>query len=316
MFPNVQNTNVNRSGQTYNNTDANPQQLLFMTHTTTLPSFQRRTLESARQIRDNLNTVIREIQPLVDTARTVNGSISITNLLNRPSPSEPSGSRSAVNASAPPESFVINFDNNSHETSDSLHSHAALLLNDVNASNENSNSNNNTDDEHNGERAQPLAEAQQLFAVILKYVPFMLILLAKGLYDHHEGIFNIIVLFAVFVHADGAVRKEATKRARRSISKLCLALLYIACCMIFIFYLFQDEKLYLNLIFIRTYNKTLTVWDLLWFVTITDFILKLITVAVKIFITMMPASVIVFQKRVSLIVFVLFDFLITLPVLG
>lgn len=279
----------------HNPNGVDQQHLLLMTHASSLPSFQRRTLEGARQIRDNLNTVIREIQPLVETARTVNGSISISNLLNRPAHVEPSSPRVAN----PPtnDSFVINFDNQAHEHAENLHSHAALLLND--SLNENANNNNHSDDEGNGERAQPLAEAQQFLAVVLKYVPFLLILLAKGLYDHHEGIFNMIVLFAVFANADHVVKKEATKRARRSFSKLGLALLYIFCCNAFILYLFQDEKLYLNLIFIRTYNKVLTVWDLLWFVTITDFILKLITVAIKICITVLPERVIPFQKRVS-----------------
>lgn len=292
MSHNGQSTSSNSYGQTSNNNGGNQQHLLLMTHTTSLPSFQRRTLEGARQIRDNFNTVIREIQPLVETARTVNGSISISSLLNRPTQQETSGSRSPPSPAN--ESFVINFDNHS----DNLHNHAALLLNDVNASSENSN-NNNSEDEGNGDRAQPLAEAQLALAVILKYVPFVLILLAKGIYDHHEGIFNIILLFAVFANADHAVKREATKRGRRSFSTLGLALLYIACCIAFILYLFQDEKLYLNLIFIRTYSKVLTVWDLLWFVTITDFILKLITVATKICITLLPGSVIAFQKRVS-----------------
>lgn len=291
MSHNGQSTSDSPFAHTSNNSGANQQHVLLMTQTATLPSFQRRTLEGARQIRDNFNTVIREIQPLVETARTVNGSISISNLLNRPVHTETAVSRST--SSPVNESFVINFDNHT----DNL-SHAALLLNDVGSSAENSN-NNNSDDEGNAERGQPLAEAQQFLAVILKYVPFVLILLAKGLYDHHEGIFNIIVLFAVFANADHTVKKEATKRGRRSFSKLGLALLYIACCIAFILYLFQDEKLYLNLIFIRTYNKVLTVWDLLWFVTITDFILKLITAAVKICITLLPGSVIAFQKRVS-----------------
>lgn len=286
-----------------------------MTHTSTLPpfsgtsSFQRRTMEGARQFRDNFNTVIREFQPLVETARTVNaGSISISSLLNRPAQSEPSISRPAA-AEANNTSFVINFDEvfssnhaqpeNVQANTDNLHNHAALLLNDVtNSSNETAN-NNNADEGNNLERMQNVLEAQQFLAVILKYVPFIFILFAKGLYDHHEGIFNIIVLFATFIHSNSVVKKEASKRGRRSFSKLGLALLYIVACIGFIQYLFQEEKLYLNLIFIRTYNKVLTVWDLLWFVTITDFILKLLTVALKICITMLPAAVVAFQKRVS-----------------
>lgn len=277
MFHNGEGASGSHLGQNQNNNSVTTQDLL----------------EGGTHIRDDFQNIIRDLQPIFDAARRANRSMSITNLLSRPAQMETGPSVVAA------DSFVINLDNHVHDHStDTLHNHAALLLNDVNVTNPVSTNNSNSEDEHNGERNQPLAEAQQIFAVILKYVPFVLILFAKGLYDHHEGIFNIIVLFAAFAHADSAVKKEATKRRRRSLSKLYLALLYIVCCIIFILYLFQDEKLYLNLIFIRTYNKTLTVWDLLWFVTITDFLLKLITVAVKIFITTMPGSIIPFQKRV------------------
>lgn len=296
----------NESGATGNSNQLGPnpnaQHMLFMSQTTTTtPSFQRRTLDGARQIRDNLNTVIREIQPLVDTARTVNGSISITNLLNRPPPQQQqhhdASTSTAAAAAASSDSFVINFENRLQEQAEEFEHQAQIFFN--NFGGENGNNNNNADDGQNEHTHQPIAEAQQVLALVVKYLPFMLILFAKGLYDHREGIFNIIVLFAVFAHADNVVKKEATKRERRSFSKMGLALFYIVCCMAFIFYLFQDERLYLNLIFVRTYSKTLTVWDLLWFVTITDFILKLVTVAVKIFVTFMPNKLIAFQKRVN-----------------
>lgn len=78
--------NGNDNEQINNNNDTQTR-ILLITHTGTIPSFQRRTADSARQLRDNFNNVIREIQPLVDTARTVNAgvqnAISITSFLNR-----------------------------------------------------------------------------------------------------------------------------------------------------------------------------------------------------------------------------------------
>ncbi|GJQ72712.1 hypothetical protein Trydic_g1369 [Trypoxylus dichotomus] len=50
-------------------------------------------------------------------------------------------------------------------------------------------------------------------------------------------------------------------------------------------------------------NKPLTVWDLLWTVGITDFILKLITVMLKILLTLLPDKIIAFQKRGKIYLF-------------
>lgn len=283
--------------------------VVLMTHTETLPgsseqsSLSRRTLDSAIRIRENFTNVMREIEPLVATARTVNNrGISITNLLNRPSQSEPnvSGPSGSLNH----DSVVINFGNANITPSgtENTHSNAALLLNNV-GDRTDGNANNNNEDLNNQERIQSV-EAQQLLGVILKYVPFALLLIAKGLYDHHEAILNVIVLFATFTYANGIVRNEALKRGRRSLSRLFMALFYVVCCIFYIHYIFEEEQIHLNLVFIRTYSKPLSVWDLLWYVTITDFILKLITVGVKVVITLLPGRIIAFQKRVSLNVYI------------
>lgn len=287
---------------------------LLMTHSVTLPrsssmtssgitnfNLQRRNaVEGARQFRLNLTNVIREIQPLVE--------YDISNFLNRPTHSEPNISNnngSVVINIEEPQPFTASAGTGTYN-----HTHGNSTVtnnnNNENASNSEANNTNTNNNNNNGnndssatERLQTVLEAQHCMIILQKYVPFVLILLAKGLYDHHEGILNLIVLLATFTHANSVVKKEATKRSRRNLSKLFCAFLYIICAIAFIHYIFEDEKLYLNLIFIRTYSKPLTVWDLLWIVGITDFILKLITVMLKILLTLLPDKVIAFQKRVS-----------------
>lgn len=274
-----------------------------------LMTVERRSLEGALHIRDNLNNVINEIQPLVETARSVNAG-SLFSLLNRPVQSEPNISRQVP--SPPNEMAVINMDdvmadnanNDGQETTSSdvnLPARAAFLLNNVNSLlNETESENNNPDDINNTDRANPAADPRRFLNILFTHIPCVLILLVKCLYDHHKEIFNIVVLFVTFVYANSVVKNQTIKRGRRNMSKLRLALLYIIACILFIHYIFEDEKLYLNLVFVRTYDKPLSVWDLLWFVIITDFILKLITVAVKICLTMLPGKIIAFQERVSI----------------
>lgn len=287
---------------------------LLMTHSVTLPrsssmssggivnfNVQRRSaVEGARQFRLNLTNVIREIQPLVE--------YDISNFLNRPIHSEPNIANNngsvVINIEEPNHANNVagenGFYNHSHENNNVNNNNNNVPVNvePNNATNNNNNDNSTGNDNSATERLQTVLEAQHYITVLQKYIPFVLILLAKGLYDHHEGILNLIVLLATFTHANSVVKKEATKRSRRNLSKLFCASLYIICAIVFIHYIFEDEKLYLNLIFIRTYSKPLTVWDLLWIVAITDFILKLVTVMFKILLTLLPDQIVAFQKRV------------------
>ncbi|XP_028132508.1 RING finger and transmembrane domain-containing protein 2 [Diabrotica virgifera virgifera] len=259
-------------------------------------SFQRRTVEGARQLRDSLTSVIREIEPLVETARSVNAGV--TNFLNRP--------QSEVNVSRPPvetnnDSYYINL-----EIEPSRDPEAPPVQDNENFNNTvNNTDNNNTED---SERAQNVVEAQQFIKVLLKYVPFVLILLAKTLYDYHEGIFILVILFITFAHTNSAVKRETVLRQRRSVGVLAMSLLYIAVCLIFIHYVFADDlhdfNVVLNLVLIRSFTHTLTVWNLLWIVTITDFTLKLMTVSIKILLTMLPGVIIDFKKRGKIYLFI------------
>lgn len=260
------------------------------------PSFQR---SARQQIRDSLTNVIREIEPFVETARSVNAgvqnAISITQLLNR-SQSEAAISRPQPVPTAPPlrppppenNSFVINVDAN------------------VQIPEQPPNNNNSTED--TPENDQTMQQTQLFLQDLFKYIPFILILLAKAVYDYHEGIFIVIILFFTFNHSNNVVKKEATKREKRELITLTIELLYIVVCLMFIHYFFEDDlhnfNVVLNLILIRTFTHPLTVWNLLWIVMITDFILKLITVCVKILLTMLPEFILKFKKRGKVYLFI------------
>lgn len=248
-----------------------------------------------------LNDVIREFQHHVE-----NRGILLSNILNRPTSSEALPGNS--NQSQPSDSVVINLENvvpnrPSVSNPDIGHSNyqAAVLLN---AAIPNNNAENNAGDTPANETIHNVREIQQSLELLQKYLPFLLILIAKGLYDHCEGIFDLIILFATFVHSNTVVKREATAQARRSFTKLFVALFYIVVCFSFIAYVFEDEKLYLNLIFIPPYKQPTTVWALLWTAGITDFILKLITIIFKICVTMLPTWVVPFQRRGKVYLFI------------
>lgn len=254
---------------------------------------QRRTVEDARRhLRENFNVML---QPLVDTARFMN----VTNLLHHQSTSSPqiqsqaqqgqstlghsSTSNSVVIAN--PNSIVVNVDGISEPSNSNA---VAISSNNDMAQTE------GNADPHNMEVA---AETKAALVTLLRYVPFLLILLVKSLYVHREGILSLVILFITFVHCNNVVKKEATKGPKRNKSKLLLALLYIVICITFINYMFEEEQLYRHLVLMHVFIKSLTVLDLLWFVAVNDFMLKLVTISIKIVVTLMPGAVIQFKKR-------------------
>ncbi|XP_065169874.1 RING finger and transmembrane domain-containing protein 2 [Atheta coriaria] len=272
-----------------------PMRSLLMTHSSTLPtitrassfvnaSFQRRSV----QLRDNFHHVVREIQPLVETAGNV------TRFLNRPT-SEPN-----IQTASESSTSTSNHDNTSlsnHVVNIDVPNNAPAAISEENVIEEVP----PTDEAENAQHAN--MEAQEILGLIAKYLPFMFLIIIKCMYDHQDGILNTILLFAIFANANSVVKKEATKRERRNVTKLLLAAVYIGIGIFFIYYIFDDQMLYMSLIFIQDYKVPMNEWDLLWYVGITDFVLKLITIAVKIVFTLLPGFIVAFQKRGKIYLF-------------
>lgn len=276
--------------------DNNPYHPLMRSTSNPIPNFQRRTADGARQLRDNFNNVMREIVPLMDTARSATAGVqNAMNYINasqqqpqqQPQPQEPPQNQNEASSG---DSFVINLDN-------------AQQVEGVTQENNEGRNNNVPSDDFGVDRTQTVIEAQQAIQLLLKYVPFLLILLAKAFYDYRYSIFILVIFFATFAHTNSAVKKQATRRDRRSLVTLCIELLYIGSCILFVHYIFSDDLHHLNIFFnfilIRTFTDSLTVGKLLWIVIVTDFGLKLITVTIKILLTMLPGRIVPFQKRVS-----------------
>lgn len=314
---------------------------LLMTHSVTTPlgplsglgigrvQLERRTAEGQRILRDNLHTVIQELRPLMEHARTAEShGLSLSWLRtpqqqtqNQQHPSSPPSSQQQnIPVTQPGDSFVITLDTDQASGSHLHHHHhhqhnvnmantpntttAENLLNNIreaaaaqHTDQHHPNNNNNNVEEGAAEMLRQSPETRQFLALLQKYVPFLLILLAKGIYDHRLGILIFIGLFITFSHANAVVKREIAKQSRRSLTSLLLIVCNLLGCILFIYYLFQDQKLYLSLVFIPPYSQPLSVWDLLWIVGVTDFVLKLVTIILKVSITALPAVVLPYQRR-------------------
>lgn len=158
--------------------------------------------------------------------------------------------------------------------------------------NSNNNDNNATENfaVHGNYQMHPQTRA--MLRLLQQYALFLAILLVKLLYDHKTAILMFGMLLVTFVHANNNLKREIAKQHSRNRMLLVLILFYINACITFVAYTLELRTL-------APYAHPLTVWDLLCYVIVMDFYLKLITVVCKVLLTCLPARLLAFQNRVS-----------------
>ncbi|KAL0267302.1 UNVERIFIED_CONTAM: hypothetical protein PYX00_009614 [Menopon gallinae] len=291
--------------------------------------------EGSRLIRNNINSVMAELGPLVDPSRSrEGGGLNLRSWIRRHQ--DRTSSQNPVLVTA--ESTVIDFgiSNEPIETAPQatvfqpgrstsqqypLASIAAPnLLDGSNGDNyvseqpdastndnQNPNSTNNgvnnttitagSNNVENTQTDETNADTQSIVSFFHKYVLFLIILLGKAIYDHRAGILIFLALLVTFAHADSVVKREIAKQNRRSLLSLFVLFIKLFFCICFIYYVFQDQQLYKSLILIPPYSQPLSLWDLLWIVGITDFVLKFITIQIKVGMACFPASLLPYSAR-------------------
>lgn len=216
----------------------------------------------------------------------------------------------AHSATLPNDSYVINLEepttNNRNDPMRNHHHHhvASTVSNNLpnnthegaNEIIESQNNNNNASENitANSNNVQIGPETRAMLKQLQQYVPFVTILLAKGVYDHRAGIFMFVVLLFTFIHANNDLKREIAKQHNRSWSLLMLIFCYITACIVFVGYTFDLHAFV-------PYAEPLTIWDLLCYVTVMDFFLKLITIMCKVLLTCLPVRLLAFQNRVSIL---------------
>lgn len=174
-----------------------------------------------------------------------------------------------------------------------------------NSSNNTNNSNNNDDPnavDGNSDNLAQIPEARALINTVSRYFPYVCILFAKTCYDHLDGLLDIFALFIVFAHSNFTLKQEITKQAQRRFLYLIRELLYIILVVTIIAFLLEKKEKNISLFFAPLNSggidqNPLALKDLLFSVIITDLILKLFTVAVKILFTMLPRRYVEFKNR-------------------
>lgn len=136
-----------------------------------------------------------------------------------------------------------------------------------------------------------------------KYIPFLCIVAIKGLFEHSTGIFVCLALIGTFFHANSVVCREVSRNGRRAIWPLVIVMVNLTACIVFIYFVFQDDKLYLCTMFLPT-GRVESLYELLWIVGVNDFVLKFAAVIIKIAIILLPANILQHRKRGNYFLFV------------
>ncbi|XP_013174143.1 PREDICTED: RING finger and transmembrane domain-containing protein 2 isoform X2 [Papilio xuthus] len=279
---------------------------------------------------DRLNSVFREIRPLVEHARMGNNArLSLPTWLPRNTPGthqtgdgvqRPQSSIAHVNLGPASQTYVVTergtplaqrSQSTTHGVSASPSNNSNISeqgqenqevnvpVNPSNNNNVHDNADNDSQSDDLNQQVTPLVVLDMRAALnfMIRYAPFYLILFIKLIYDSREGIFTFCVLFCTFTHCNSLVRREHGKQANRSILALFCELVFTVCCIGVVHFLFGHGKLLPNVIMFPGYTEPIDVWELLWLVILTDLVVKIVTVDVKILVTMMPAFLLPFQKR-------------------
>jgi len=136
-----------------------------------------------------------------------------------------------------------------------------------------------------------------------RYIPFCFLVLIKSLFDHGLGIVVTLGLVLTFIHSNSVVKQQIGRQARRNLGPLVAVSLNLCISTVFIYYMFFDEKLSLSAFFIPP-GEVANFYDLVWVVGINDFVLKFLAVFTKIIVTVLPPSLLPYQRRGKFYLFI------------
>lgn len=148
-----------------------------------------------------------------------------------------------------------------------------------------------------GEPSSSISELRYLLRWLQKSLPFIVILCAKLVMQHALGIAIGVGLLTTFLYANKMIQNQVFLRERRSVIQCAWLVLFLTSSSLGLYYTFQDESLYCCLIFLNPSVESLGLWDVLWIVGITNFILKFLFMGVKCLIIIMPSALVAYRSR-------------------
>lgn len=131
--------------------------------------------------------------------------------------------------------------------------------------------------------------------------PFIFLVFAKVMYNHRLGILVFVALFGTFFHANTSLKRHIQLRETQSITdtlgSLVWITLFLSANIFFIYFVFDEQKLYRCLYFRLPEVDRVDMWSLLWMTGMSDFVIKFATIVVKALIAMLPKQILPYKKK-------------------
>lgn len=140
-------------------------------------------------------------------------------------------------------------------------------------------------------------EFQGTISWLEKSLPFVLLLLSRIMWDHRLGIIVFIGLCGTYLHANSTVKRQIALKDRRLNRVALWTFIFLSGNVFFIYYVFHNQQLQNCLIFMKPNFYQMDVWIVFWCVGITDFVIRMITMALKSFVVIQHRRIIPFRKR-------------------
>ncbi|XP_064021908.1 E3 ubiquitin-protein ligase RNFT1 [Pogoniulus pusillus] len=149
-------------------------------------------------------------------------------------------------------------------------------------------------EEHGG---SSLSELRYLLQWLHKSLPYILILCVKLVMQHIIGISLGIGLLTTYMYANKSIVNQVFLRERCSKLQCAWLLVYLTGSSLLLYYTFHSQSLYYSLIFLKPTVDFMDLWEVLWIVGITDFILKFLFMGFKCFILLVPSFMMSFKSK-------------------
>uniref|UniRef100_A0ABM5END8 E3 ubiquitin-protein ligase RNFT1 n=1 Tax=Pogona vitticeps TaxID=103695 RepID=A0ABM5END8_9SAUR len=142
-----------------------------------------------------------------------------------------------------------------------------------------------------------LSELRYLFHWLHKSLPYLLILSVKLLMQHLTGISLGIGLLTTFMYANKSIVNQVFLRERSSKLQCAWLLVFLTGSSLLLYYTFRSQSLHYSLILLSPAADFTNLWEVLWIVGITDFVLKFLFMSVKCIILLLPSFVMSFKSK-------------------
>ncbi|KAK2173212.1 hypothetical protein NP493_892g01005 [Ridgeia piscesae] len=161
-----------------------------------------------------------------------------------------------------------------------------------------------------GQQGAGISRADQMQAANLLHtfynameslLPFICLLMIKFMFDHRLGLLVFIGLLGTFYHANTNLKKNITQRDNRSWTDSvgCMAwiITFLSANIFLIYYMFEDQHLYRSLYLCLPKVGEVSLWQLVWIVGITDFVIRYGAIILKAVVAMLPRFVLRYKRK-------------------